>query len=107
MVMWLHLIQHDTNKYKMIFAPITGLDNHRLCITFGAAFLGDEKAESFKWLFDKFLDAMGGHMPVCLMTYQDPAMKVAIEDKLHSTTHIFFIWHIMRKLFEKSEMCSK
>jgi len=28
-------------------------------VTFGAAFLGDEKAESFMWLFDKFLGAMG------------------------------------------------
>ena len=28
-----------------------------------------------------FLDAMGGHMPVCLITDQDPAMKVAIEAK--------------------------
>ena len=53
---------YDTNRYKMVFAPFTGLDNHRLCVTFGAAFLGDEKAESFKWLFNKFLDAMGGRM---------------------------------------------
>ena len=32
---------YDTNRYKMIFAPFTGLDNQRLCITFGTAFLGD------------------------------------------------------------------
>ena len=70
---------YDTNRYKMVFAPFTRLDNHRLCVTFGAAFLGDEKAESFKWLFDKFLDAMGGRIPVCLITNQDPAMKVAIK----------------------------
>ena len=92
---------YDTNRYKMIFAPFTGLDNHRLCVTFGAAFLRDEKAESFMWLFDKFLDAIGGHMPVCLITDQDPAMKVAIEVKFHSTTHRYCIWHIMRKLSEK------
>jgi len=78
----------------MIFAPFTGLDNHRLCVTFGAEFLSDEKAESF-------LDAMGGHMPVCLITDQDPAMKVAIHAKFQSTTHKFCIWHIMRKLSEQ------
>jgi len=50
---------YDTNRYKMIFAPFTGLDNHRLCVTFGVAFLGDEKVKSFMWWFDKFLDAMG------------------------------------------------
>ena len=92
---------YDTNRYKMIFALFTGMDNHRLCVTFGAAFLGDEKAESFMWLFDKFLGAMGGHMPIRLITDQDPAMKVAIASKFHSTTHRFCLWHIMRKLSEK------
>ena len=48
----------------MIFAPFTALDNHRLPVTFGVAFLGDEKVESFKWLFDKFLDATGGRVPI-------------------------------------------
>ena len=85
----------------MIFAPFTGLDNHRLCVTFGAAFLGDEKTESFVWLFERFLDAMRGHMPICLITDQDPAMKVAIEDVFKSTTHRFCLWHIMKKLSEK------
>ena len=88
----------------MIFAPFTGLDNHRLCLTFGAVFLGNEKEESFKWLFDKFLDAMGGRMPICLIIDQDPTMKVAIEEKFHSTNHRFCIWHIMRKLSEKVGM---
>jgi len=92
---------YDTNRYKMIFSPFTRLDNHRLCVTFDVAFLGDEKAESFMWLFDKFLDAMGRHMPVCLISDQDPAMKVAIEAKFHSTTHRYCTWHIMRKLSEK------
>jgi len=91
---------YDTNRYKMIFIPFTRLDNHRLYLTFGAAFLGDEKTESFMWMFEKFSDTMGGHMLVCLITNQDPAMKVTIEAKFHSTTHRYCIWHIMRKLFE-------
>jgi len=37
----------------------------------------------------------------CLITDQDPAMKVAIEEKFQSTTHRFYIWHIMRKLSKK------
>jgi len=59
---------YDTNTYKMIFAPFTGLDNHRLCISFRAAFLSDETSESFMWFFDKFLDAMRVHMLVCLVS---------------------------------------
>ncbi|XP_021734817.1 protein FAR1-RELATED SEQUENCE 5-like [Chenopodium quinoa] len=50
---------YGTNKYSMIFAPFTGRNHHRQCITFGAAFLCDEKTESFTWLFEKFLEAMG------------------------------------------------
>ena len=91
----------DTNRYKMIFAPFTGVDNHRHCVTFGAAFLGDEKSESFIWLFEKFLEAMGGHKPICIITDQDPAMKVAIQKVFDTSTHRFCVWHIMKKLSEK------
>ena len=37
-------ITYDTNEYKMVFTPFTGLDNHRLCVTFADTFLGHEKA---------------------------------------------------------------
>ena len=84
-----------------MFALFAKLNNHRLCVTFRAAFLRDEKAESFKWLFDKFLDAIGGHMPVCLITDQDHAMKIAIKEKFQSTAHRFCIWHTTRKLSGK------
>ena len=70
---------YNTNKYCMIFAPFTGVNHHRQSITFGAAFLADEKVDSFVWLFETFLKAMGGHKPVVIITGQDLAMKIAIE----------------------------
>ena len=88
----------------MIFAPFTGVDNHRHCVTFGAAFLGDEKSESFIWLFEKFLEAMGSHKPISIITDQDPAMKVAIQKVFDTSTHRLCMWHIMKKLFLKSWM---
>ena len=81
------------------------MDNHRLCVAFGAAFLGDEKAKSFIWLLERFVDAMGGYMPICLITDQDLAMKIALDYVFKSTTHRYHIWHIMKKLSEK-EGCS-
>ena len=60
---------YDTNRYKMIFALFIRLDNHRLCVSFRAAFFSDETSESFMWLFNKFWDPMGGHIPVCLVTH--------------------------------------
>jgi len=87
---------HGTSRYEMVYAPFTRLDKHRLSFTFNATFLRDEKVELLRWLFDNILDATKGHLPICLITYQDPAMK---EEKFQSTTHRFCIWHIMRKLF--------
>ncbi|KAK8919006.1 Protein FAR1-RELATED SEQUENCE 5 [Platanthera zijinensis] len=92
---------YNTNKYSMIFAPFTGLNHHRLSISFGAALLANEKTESFCWLFEKFLDCMGANEPVLIVTDQDPAMRSAIEKTFKTTKHRFCMWHIMKKLSEK------
>lgn len=63
----------------MIFAPFTGINRHRQCVTFGVRFLVDEKIDSFIWLFEKFLEVMRGRQPNLIITYQDHAMKVGIE----------------------------
>ena len=92
---------YRTNKYNMIFAPFTGVNHHRQTVTFGAAFLANEKIESFAWLFEKFLEAMGGSKPTLLITDQDPAMRVAVKNTFTTTTHRFCTWHIMKKVSEK------
>ncbi|XP_021721481.1 protein FAR-RED IMPAIRED RESPONSE 1-like [Chenopodium quinoa] len=66
----------DTNKYSMVFAPFTGVDNHGKCVTFGIGLLEKEDIESFEWLFETFLKAMNNCQPACIMTDQNPAMKV-------------------------------
>ena len=38
-----------------------------------------KKIHSFVWLFEKFLEAMGGHEPTLTIIDQEPVMKVAIE----------------------------
>ena len=45
----------------MIFAPFTGVNNHGQTIIFACAFLNDETADSFVWLFKKFLNTMPGN----------------------------------------------
>jgi len=91
----------DTNRYKMIFAPFTDIDNHRHCVTFGGDILRDEKSESFIWLFKKFLEVMASHRPIYIMTDQDPAMKVSIQKVFDTSTDRSSVWHIMKKLSEK------
>ncbi|KAK8946753.1 Protein FAR1-RELATED SEQUENCE 5 [Platanthera zijinensis] len=96
---------YSTNKYAMIFAPFTGLNHHRLSITFGAALLANEKTESFFWLFEKFLECMGGNEPILIVTDQDPAMRSALEISFKTAKHQFYMWHIMKKLSEKVGGC--
>ena len=48
------------NRYNLVFAPFAAVNNHRSCVTFGVAFLWNEKKESYIWLFKTFLKAMCG-----------------------------------------------
>lgn len=73
----------------MVFAPFTGVNHHRQSITFGVAFLANEKVDSFVWLFETFLKAMGGHKPIVIITDQDPAMKIAVEKGFNGASHRF------------------
>ncbi|CAH9112161.1 unnamed protein product [Cuscuta epithymum] len=91
---------YETNRYNMVFAPFTGVDNHNKCVTFAVGLLSKEDVESYAWLFRCFLNAMGRE-PKCIITDQDPAMKIAIPQVFTTTCHRFCMWHIMSKLSAK------
>ncbi|XP_021817121.1 protein FAR1-RELATED SEQUENCE 5-like [Prunus avium] len=78
---------YNTNRYCMIFAPIMGVNNHGQTIIFSGAFLSDETADSFIWLFREFFRAMPGDAPKIIITDQDPAMTKAISEALPNTFH--------------------
>jgi zinc finger SWIM domain-containing protein 3 len=92
---------YSTNQYDMKFAPFTGVNHHMRSIFFGAAFLADEKIESYVWLFNTFLRAMGGKAPSFIVTDEDASIKAAIAIVLPDTIHRLCMWHIMKKLPEK------
>jgi transposase-like protein len=85
----------------MKFAPYTGVNHHMRSIFFGAAFLADQKIESYVWLFYTFLRAMGGKALTLIVTDEDASMRVAISIVLRDTKHRLCMWHIMKKLLEK------
>ncbi|KAH6835291.1 hypothetical protein C2S53_014997 [Perilla frutescens var. hirtella] len=68
---------YRTNRYSMVFAPFTGKDNHGKLVTFGAALMSGEDAESYSWVLQKFKDYMGGS-PSLIITDQDLGLKVAV-----------------------------
>ena len=87
----------------MKFVPFTGVNHHLQCVFLGAAFLADEKIESFIWLFATFLKSMGGVAPHLITTDEDASMKAAIAQILPYTAHRLCMWHIMEKVPEKVE----
>ncbi|XP_074304375.1 protein FAR1-RELATED SEQUENCE 7-like [Silene latifolia] len=46
---------YSTNKYDMVFTPFTGVDHHKRSVTFCGALVAHEDAESFQWVFSRFL----------------------------------------------------
>ncbi|XP_042065425.1 protein FAR1-RELATED SEQUENCE 5-like [Salvia splendens] len=77
-----------------------GKDNHGRPVAFGAGLLSKENADSFTWLFERFVKCMGSE-PKLIITDQDLGMKVAVERVLVDTRHRWCMWHIMFKVVEK------
>ena len=67
-------VTYMTNKFKMPFAPFTGVNHHGQSILFGGALLENEKEETFEWLFEHFLKCMFNKYPKAIITDQDKAM---------------------------------
>lgn len=84
----------------MVFVPFTGIDNHHRNVTFAAALLTSETAESYQWLLQRFKDCLGSE-PRVVVTDQDPAMKKAIKAEFTTSRHRLCMWHIMKKLADK------
>lgn len=87
---------YRTNKYNMICAPFVGVNHHWKNVLFGCAFLCDETAASFVWLFDAFLQSMDYKAPKTIFTDQDHAMAKAIAQVLPNTKHRLCQWHISK-----------
>lgn len=51
---------YRTNKEERPFALFVDVNHHRQSVVFGASFLYDETAETFKCLFQTFEEAMNG-----------------------------------------------
>ncbi|XP_074264481.1 protein FAR1-RELATED SEQUENCE 2-like [Silene latifolia] len=69
---------YGANKYHMAFTPFTGVDNRKKSVTFAAALVDHENDGSFIWVFKKFLDCMGNQEPQCILTDQDPSIKLGV-----------------------------
>ena len=94
-----------TNRYNLPFPPFVGITGHAHTCLFACAFLPDETTKTFKWVFETFLDSMGGKHPKSIITDQDKAMKSAIEKVFPESRHRNCFFHIKSKCYNKNLRC--
>ncbi|CAL5384853.1 unnamed protein product [Camellia sinensis] len=87
---------YKLNSAHRPFASFVGFNHHRETVIFGAALMYDETADSFVWLFRRFLEAMSSKAPKTIFTDQDAAMAKAIPVVMPNTTHRLCTWHLMQ-----------
>ncbi|XP_074313913.1 protein FAR1-RELATED SEQUENCE 1-like [Silene latifolia] len=75
----------------MSFTPFTGVDNHKRSVTFCGALVAHEDEDSFKWVFTRFLAAMGGKEPKYIITDQDPGILKAVPLVFKTARHRYSI----------------
>lgn len=92
---------YRSNRYRLPFAPFTGVNHHGQPVLFGCAFLINESEASFVWLFKTWLLAMSGRPPVSITTDHDAVIRSAITQVFPETRHRFCKWHIFKKCQEK------
>ncbi|KAK1414977.1 hypothetical protein QVD17_30743 [Tagetes erecta] len=92
--------------YSMVFVPSTGIDNHNNNVSFGAALLASETAETYKWLLRCFLKAFGKQPDVDVTLCNTTDFKQRIFDNVwtDSLTPDEFEegWHFVIEDFELS-----
>ncbi|KAB1209865.1 Protein FAR1-RELATED SEQUENCE 5 [Morella rubra] len=92
---------YRSNRYRLPFAPFTGVNHHGQPVLFGCAFLINESEASFVWLFKTWLMAMSGRPPVSITTDHDVVIRTAVTQVFPETRHRFCKWHIFKKCQEK------
>ncbi|KAK9734667.1 hypothetical protein RND81_04G155800 [Saponaria officinalis] len=82
-------------RYRVPFAPFTGVNHHGEPILFGCALLFDDSESSFVWLLRTFLTAMCDRSPVSFVTDQSRAILAAVSQVLPKARHCVNKWHVL------------
>ncbi|KAL7614457.1 hypothetical protein Lser_V15G09002 [Lactuca serriola] len=90
--------------YHIVFAPFTGIDNHRKSVISAVGLLSSETIESYLWLLKTFLKTFG-KQPTVVLTDEDAPMKIAIDRIFIDSRHRLCMWHITQKL--PSKVCAE
>ncbi|GAA0186689.1 hypothetical protein LIER_33977 [Lithospermum erythrorhizon] len=76
------------------YCIFVGFNHHKSTTVFGAILMYDQTAQSFKWVFERFLKWMNSKLPNTIMTDQAPTIVLAIRDIFPCVFHALCSWHI-------------
>ncbi|XP_020972698.1 protein FAR1-RELATED SEQUENCE 5-like [Arachis ipaensis] len=91
---------YKKNKYNKPLVIFSGCNHHGQTVIFGSGLLSDETTDTYKWLLETFVEAMGGKSPKAVITDGDLAMRDAIKNALPDATHRLCGWHLQRNACE-------
>ncbi|XP_028075415.1 protein FAR-RED IMPAIRED RESPONSE 1-like [Camellia sinensis] len=69
---------YRTNAYKKPFVMLAGVTSHFRTKIFACVLLANETIETYTWVLETFMEAMGNKVPVSVLTDGDKAMRKAI-----------------------------
>jgi hypothetical protein len=87
---------YKRNKYMCPLVVFSGVNHHNKSIVFCAAIVCDETEETYVWLLEQLLAAMGGKSPTSVITDGDLAMRNAIRRIFPDCHHRLCAWHLIR-----------
>jgi hypothetical protein len=87
---------YKRNKYMCPLVVFSGVNHHNQSIVFCGAIVCDETEETYVWLLEQLLEAMGGKSPTSVITYGDLAMRNAIRRVFPDCHHRLCAWHLIR-----------
>lgn len=82
------------NKYNYPLVIFSGCNHHLQTIIFGCALVADETTETYKWIFEAFLEAMCNKHPKVGLTDGDDVMREAIKQVFPDASHHLCAWHL-------------
>ncbi|XP_025661137.2 protein FAR1-RELATED SEQUENCE 5-like [Arachis hypogaea] len=91
---------YKKNKYNKLLVIFSGCNHHGQTVIFGSGLLSDETTETYKWLLETFVEAIGGKSPKAVINDRDLAMRDAIKNVLPDATHWLCEWHLQRNACE-------
>jgi hypothetical protein len=87
---------YQKNKYLCPLVVFSGVNHHNQSIVFGSAIVRNETEQTYVWLLEQFLTAMGGKSPTSVITDGDLSMRNAIKRVFPDAHHRLCAWHLLR-----------